>query len=112
MPRPRSAMRKIRELLRLHFSEGLSRRKVGAAIGLPYTTVADHLVRAQAAGLGWPLPAEMDDAELEARLFVTTQQPLASRGLPDFASVHTELRRKGVTLQLLWIEYRERHPTG
>jgi transposase len=109
-------MRKIRELLRLSLGEGLSRRTIGTAIGMPYTTVADHLVRAHAAGLGWPLPAEMDDAELEARLFVTPRQPrpesTRSRPPPDFGAVHAELRRKGVTLQLLWIEYREREPTG
>jgi transposase len=105
-------MRKIREILRLHLGEGLSRRKVGAAVGLPYTTVADYLGRARAAGLSWPLPAAMDDAALEARLFVTTPRAIVSRPLPDFAEVHTELRRKGVTLQLLWLEYRERHPAG
>ncbi len=71
MPRPRSAMRKIRDVLRLNLGEGLSRRKVGAAVGLPYTTVADYLVRARAAGLGWPVPGGMDDADLEARLFPT-----------------------------------------
>jgi transposase len=110
--RPRTAMRKIRELLRLYFGEGLSVRLVGAAIGVPYTTVADHLGRARAAGLGWPLPDGMDDAELEARLFVPTPCAVASRPLPDFAEIQTELRRKGVTLQLLWIEYKERRPDG
>jgi transposase len=105
-------MRKIRDILRLHLGEGLSRRKVGAATGLPYTTVADHLARARAAGLGWPLPDEMDDAELEARLFVQSTRVGVPRPTPEFATVHTELRRKGVTLELLWVEYRERHPTG
>ena len=70
VPRPRSAMRKIREILRLALGEGLSRRATGAATGLPYTTVSDHLVRAVKAGLGWPLPDGMDDAQLEARLFL------------------------------------------
>ncbi len=65
MPRPRSAMRKIREILRLTLGEGLGRRTTAAATGLPYTTVADHLVRAARAGLGWPLPDDMDDAQLE-----------------------------------------------
>ena len=113
VPRPRSAMRKIREILRLALGEGLSRRATGAATGLPYTTVSDHLVRAVKAGLGWPLPDGMDDAQLEARLFAKAEPPpSASRPLPDWPTVHRELRRKGVTLQLLHMEYKERHPDG
>ena len=73
MPRPRSTMRKIREILRLSLGEGLSRRQVGAATGSPYSTIADHLGRAERAGLGWPLPEGMDDAELEARLFAKAE---------------------------------------
>jgi hypothetical protein len=113
VPRPRSAMRKIREVLRLSLGDGLSRRQVGAATGLPYTTVADHLARARAAGLSWPLPDGLDDAALEAALFASAVlPPPATRPLPDWAAAHHELRRKGVTLQLLWIEYKERHPDG
>lgn len=112
MSRPRSAMRKIREILRLSLSEGLSRRQIGAALGMPYTTVADHLRRTQAAGLTWPLPDGITDAELEARLF----GPPAACGprcpMPDFAEVQRELRQPGVTLQLLWMEYKERFPAG
>ena len=111
--RPRSAMRKIREVLRLSLGDGLSRRQVGIATGLPYTTVADQLARAHAAGLGWPLPAGLDDAALEAALFASAAlPPPLTRPLPDWVEVHRELRRKGVTLQLLWIEYKARHPDG
>jgi transposase len=110
--RPRSAMRKIRDVLRLSLGGGLSRRQVGAAVGLPYSTVADYLARARVGGVSWPLPAELDDAALEARLFPPPAPTVASRPAPDFAAVHTELRRKGVTLELLWVEYRERHPDG
>jgi transposase len=70
------------------------------------------LGRAKAAGLNWPLPPDMDDTALEALLFPPTAPSVISRPLPDWAHVHKELRRKGVTLQLLWIEYRERHPDG
>ena len=73
--RPRSAMRKIREVLRLSLADGLSRRQVGAATGLPYTTVADYLGRARTAGLGWPLPEGLDDGALEARLFASAALP-------------------------------------
>jgi hypothetical protein len=110
VPRPRSTMRKIREILRLSLGEGLSRRQVSAATGSPYSTIADHLARAARAGLGWPLPEDMDDAELEARLFAKAEAPPTElRPLPDWVEVHRELRRKGVTLQLLWMLCRHRH---
>ena len=113
MPRPRSAMRKVREVLRLTLGERLSRRQVAAALRMPPTTVTDYVARALAAGLSWPLPDDLDDAELEARLFVqaATLQGL-SRPQPAWAEVHREARRKGVTLQLLWVEYKQRHPDG
>jgi transposase len=113
MTRPRSAMRKIREILRLSIAGGLSRRQVGAATGLPYTTVSDHLDRARRAGLGWPLPDDLDDDALEARLFGRPALPPANtRPLPEWADVHCELRRPGVTLALLHLEYKARHPDG
>ena len=113
MPRPRLAMRNVRDILRLAVGQGLSRRQVGASLGIPFTTVSDHLRRAEAAGLGWPLPDEMDDAALEAALFRKDPvPPQEMRPVPDWHEVHTELRRPGVTLMLLWMEYRERHPDG
>ncbi len=112
MARPRSAMRKIRDVLRLVLGEGLSRRQVAAAVGLPYSTVADYVARARVGGVGWPLPVEIDDAELEGGLFPGRPALASARPAPEFGVVHTELRRKGVTLDLLWIEYRERHPDG
>jgi transposase len=113
VPRPRSAMRKIREVLRLSLADGLSRRQVGTATGLPYATVADYLGRARTAGLGWPLPEGLDDGALEARLFASAARPPGSRRpLPDWVEVHRDLRRPGVTLQLLWLEYKAGHPDG
>ncbi|MBJ7595918.1 MAG: hypothetical protein JF888_02050 [Candidatus Dormibacteraeota bacterium] len=113
LPRPRSAMRKIREVLRLSFEEHLSRHQIGAAVGLPYTTVWHYLERAREAGLSWPLPDQIDDRELEGRLFVTAAAPsVPSRPPPDWNHVHLELRRPGVTLMLLWLEYKERFPDG
>jgi len=103
-------MRKIREILRLILGDGLSRRQAAAATGVPTSTIADQLARAQRAGLGWPLPEGMDDAVLEARLFAPVSPPSADgRPLPDWPAVHRELRRKGVTLQLLWLLCRRRH---
>lgn len=114
MARPRSAMRKIKEVLRLHLGEGLSRRQVSAATGLPYTTISDHLARVRRAGLSWPLPGDLDDAALEARLFTRGELPAStSRPLPDWAALDRELRGKqNVTLALLHLEYKEQHPEG
>jgi transposase len=113
VPRPRIAMRKVRDILRLAWGEGLSHRQVGRSLGIPFTTVADHVRRAKAAGLVWPLSEELDDARLEALLFKKEPaRPADSRPLPDWSMVHKELRRPGVTLMLLWVEYREAHPDG
>ncbi len=113
MPRPRSAMRRIRDVLRLTLGEQLSRRQVARAVNLPYTTVANYLERARRAGMGWPLPEEMDDWALEGRLFNHLDVvPSAARPQPDWPEVLRELRRPGVTLLLLWHEYKERFPAG
>jgi transposase len=106
-------MRKIREILRLRLGQGLSGRQVSAATGLPLTTIWDHVHRAGQVGLEWPLPEGLDDAELEAMLFTQAPRPMGVvRPLPDWNYVHKELRRKGVTLALLHIEYLEQHPDG
>ncbi len=114
MPRPRAAMRKIREALRLCLAEGLSPRQAGIATGLPRSTVRRYVVRAVEAGLGWPLPPELDDRELEERLYgrAAPAPVVVTRPVPDWADVHRELRRKGVTLALLWSEYRTSCPSG
>jgi transposase len=112
LPRPRLAMRKVRDILRLALGEGFSRRQVGVSLGIPHTTVADHLRRAEEAGLSWPLPEDLDDKALEALLFPRGPALAKVRPQPDFGHIHKELRRPGVTLMLLWFEYRESHPDG
>jgi transposase len=81
---------------------------------LPRTTVRHYLERAAAAGLSWPLPPDLDDRALEGRLFGRLAPPpaIVTRPVPDWAVVHAELRRPGVTQALLWSEYRERYPDG
>ena len=113
MPRSRSAMRQIREILRLKWEAGLSDRQISIGSGLSRPTVAKYVSRAAACGLGWPLPASLDDAQLE-RMLYPPRPPAASalRPEPDWPSVHRELKRKGVTLQLLWDEYKAAHPKG
>ncbi|MGH8161271.1 MAG: hypothetical protein ACRESR_03835 [Gammaproteobacteria bacterium] len=103
MAQARLSMRKIREILRLYHEHGLSRRRIAASIGVSRSAVVECLERAGAAGLAWPLPAEVDEAALRARLYPVP----ARRGaypLPDFAHVHRELADKGVTCWLLWQE--------
>ena len=112
MPRPHVSMRKIRDVLRLSFGEGLSLRVVASSLGLPHTTVADHVRRAKTAGLGWPLPDGLDDEALEGRLFARDAPPETARPEPDWELLHRELRRPHVTLMLLWHEYREACPDG
>ena len=103
-------MRKIREILRLHFDKGLSNRAVARAVAASASTVSDCLSRAKVVGLCWPLPERLDDGELERRLYPPPEPSSAPRALPDLAWVDRELRRKGVTLMLLWQEYKRDHP--
>jgi len=112
MPRPRLAMRNVREVLRLSLDQGLSVRDVAASLGVARSTVSDHLRRSEKAGLSWPLPDDLSDSALEQLLFPRPPPASASRPLPDWKEVHKELRRKGVTLMLLWLEYREQNPDG
>jgi len=105
-------MRKIKEVLRLH-ANGCSQRQISESCGIGRSTVGQYLQRAQAAGLDWPLPSTCDEAELERQLFPRRPgRPVMTRPMPDWASVHRELRHPGVTLWLLWHEYKSRHPQG
>jgi len=113
MPAKRLPMRKIKDVLRLRWGLGLTNRQAAASLGLARSTVAEYIRRAEEAGLGWPLPEDCDDFILERRLFPAP--PLiaaADRPLPDWNEVVRELSRKGVTLFLLWHEYKEAHPLG
>jgi transposase len=105
-------MRKIREVLRLKFCEKRSQREIAAACGMGAGTVWEYVKRATQVGLSWPLPEELDDAALDRKLYEREYLTAVVRPLPDFAKLHVELRRDGVTLQLLWTEYRESHPEG
>ncbi len=112
MPRERLPMRKIRDALRLH-AGGLSKRQIAVSLNIGRTSARDYINRANRAGLGWPLPEELSDEDLEALLFppsVAVSPRL--RPSPDWPVLHCDLRRPGVTLSLLWEEYRAVHPQG
>ena len=108
MPRPRRAMRKIIEVLRLRFEAGFTHERIAATTRISKGAVTEYLHRAREAGLGWPLPPELDDAQLEALLFPRAAPQVERHAAPDFAHIHQELKRKGVTLMLLWEEYARR----
>ena len=113
MPAERIAMRQVRDVLRLK-AAGVSGNEIARRVGVAPSTVRLTLKRLAAAGLSWPLPAELTDAALEARLFTAAgkKQGHRRRAEPDWAAVHRELKRKHVTLQILWDEYIEQNPDG
>ena len=113
MPEKRLPMRQVHEILRLHFEAKLKDRQIAKICSVGKGTVRRYLKRLAAAGLSWPLPADLDEATLEHRMFPPPPVVPEGRPLPDFNVVHKELKsRKSVTLQLLWEEYREAHPEG
>jgi len=113
MPAERLSMRKIKEVLRLKWEGGLSHRQIAKSCALGRSTVAEYLRRAEEAGLCWPLPAGVAESTLERLLFSPTAAVAApGRAVPQWVGVHQELKRKGVTLFLLWQEYKAAHPEG
>lgn len=107
-------MRQLRELLRLHFDEGLSQRLIARALSVVRSSVERVLKRFAATGLTWPLDPELSDEELERRLYRgPAHQGAAKRcARPNYAEVSKQLARKGVTRRLLWSEYRDVHQDG
>ena len=110
-------MRKLREVMRLRFELHLGYQQIGRSCAIGVSTVCKYLQRAEAAGVRWPLPEGWDEVRLEAVLFpkpaARTKPPSAPRILPDFASIHEQMRQhRHLTLQLLWEEYRQANPDG
>lgn len=110
----RTAMPKVREILRLHAQQGLSGRAVARSLNISPSTVSDVLGRVKAAGLSWPLPDEFGrDEVLEAALFPGRAGRPGVQAEPDWNEVYREMRsHKGMTLQLVWIEYKAAHADG
>lgn len=105
-------MRKIQETLRQHYELNRSNREIGRSLNISPGTVSNYLYRARMAGISWPAALKMEESELHERLFMPAKQPSQKRSLPDWEQVHTELRKKGMTLMLLWREYRENESNG
>ena len=113
MPAERTSMRQVREIVRLH-EAGVSTRQIGIRVGVAASTVRLTLRRVAAAGLSEGVERGQTDAALEARLFAAAGTRTGHRRHvePDWAAIHRELRRKHVTLTILWDEYIACHPDG
>src|SRR5882724_9519303 len=114
MSAPRVSMHLIKEVLRLT-AAGLSQRQIGRSLHLSHGVVGKYQAAAQRTGLSWPLSEELDDAALADRLGTRTDESSVTRANarrtpPDFATIHEQLKQKGVTRLLLWEEYRAAHP--
>lgn len=107
-------MRNVREVLGLSLDAGLSTRVVGERVGVSATAVREMLKRFERSGLAWPVPAEISDEELEGKLYGVAGVKPGRRKLPepDWSVVARELKRKHVTLQVLWEEYIAEQPDG
>lgn len=110
MPANRIAMRQIKDILRLRFDAGLSLREIACSLNLSIGVVSKYLQMAAAAGISWPLPPALDEGAFARMLQPPPIIPPPLAPLPDFALLHQELRRKGMTLQLLWEEYVDTYP--
>ena len=107
-------MRRIRQVLQLHFGARASARVIAREVGVGRSTVQDYLTRAAAAGLGWPLAPELTDEALEPLLFPAPSCKPGARRYPepDWAALVREMKRPGVKLSILFEEYEAVHPEG
>ena len=109
MPGRRMDPRVIKEVLRLK-SLGLSIREISRSVNASVGGVHKLISKAEQSGLGWPLPEDTDDEKLERLLYPEPVEVRGSRVVPQWSFIHRELKRRGVTRQLLWEEYAQEHP--
>ncbi|WP_419660979.1 IS21 family transposase [Desulfosarcina variabilis] len=113
MAKDRLSMRKFKEVLRLKFEHGLTNRKIAKSCAMSHVTVGKYLTLAENADITWPLPDDIDDSQLEQRLYQKVPRPDSQKPvMPQMEYLFKELKRKYVTLQLLWYEYKQDNPEG
>ena len=114
MPAERVAMRLAREIIRLKFSASLPTRDIARRLGLAPSTIRESLKRFEGSGLAWPLPEGISDGDLEAALYANRRSKRGHRQRPepDWPAVHREMKRKHVTLTIVWDEYVAENPGG
>lgn len=111
MSKERLSMRKVKEILRLKHL-GMSNRQIALSIKVSHSTIADYLCRAEKANISWPIPEDLDDSALAGMLFREEEAKPKLRVEPDYGYMHKELKKRGVSLMLLWEEYISSHPDG
>lgn len=113
MPNQGLTMRTTREVLRIGLTTALSFRDIGRSLHLSHPTVQKYIQTAKDKGLTWDQIHDMSDEELNRAMATAEPTPiLDKRPQPDCAYIHQEMKKKGVTLALLWQEYKEAHPEG
>jgi len=113
MAKRRLSMRKIKEVLRLKWDQKLTNRQIAKSCSISHTTVREYHLRAELAGLSWPLDPKLDDTAIEHLLFPRCRKPGPNKcQMPNMKYLYQELKRKSVTLQLLWYEYKQSNPEG
>ena len=115
MAKARLSMRKIREVLRLKYDCALSGHQIAESCQISRSTVADYLGRFEKAGLNWPLPQDLSEADLDRKLFPPGASEPSAKALADFEYIYKELKahkKFNLTLDLLWREYKEQYPEG
>jgi transposase len=107
-------MRLAREIIRLKFSACVPTRDIARRLGLAPSTVRENLKRFEGSGLAWPLPEDISDSDLEAALYSNRRSKRGHRRHPepDWPAVHREMKRKHVTLMIVWDEYIAQNPGG
>ena len=113
MAKDRLSMRKFKEVLRLKFDHHLTNRQIAKSCGISHVTVRKYLDMAEQAGITWPLPEDIDDGQLEERLYSKVSRPASDKpAMPSMEYLFKELKKRHVTLQLLWYEYKQGNADG
>ncbi len=106
------SMAKIGEILRQKFELNRSHRDIANSLNISISTVSGYLKRAKLAGISWPIEYGLTEDELHAKLFLPATTSSRNKSQPNWDYIYHELRKKGVTLMLLWREYRDKYPDG